>query len=177
MRLETTSSTVHRRGGNPGEKMVREMLEEQIVPERKDNQRGRGSGTPVRFRLGRKELRLGGNKREGGRERGEGGSIPTPPQGQVLLPGLLRRPPAVPDLCSCRTSLSAGPCADNREEARAQRERMGQEAVLMSGVQAPRNHQRQLLQSQTQHLPLPCSTCAHEVLLLLPFLPSRGRGH
>lgn len=35
MRLETTSSTVHRRGGNPGEKLVRGMLEKQSVHEGK----------------------------------------------------------------------------------------------------------------------------------------------
>jgi len=37
VRLGTTSSTIHRRGGNPGEKMVREMLEQPTVPEGKDD--------------------------------------------------------------------------------------------------------------------------------------------
>lgn len=54
------------------------MLEEQTVHEGKDEQRGRGSGTPLGFRLGRKELTLGGNKgeREGGRMQREGASLP-----------------------------------------------------------------------------------------------------
>lgn len=75
---------------------------------------GHGSGTIVEFRLWRKELTLGENKREeegeGGGVETEGGSFLARLQGQVLLSGVLRRPPAMPDLCSCRASLSASPC-------------------------------------------------------------------
>lgn len=94
--------TVPKRGGNPGEKTVREMLQEQAVLEGKDDQCECGSGTPLGFRSIRKELTLGGNKGEGRREDAEGGSILAPLQGQVLLSGILRRPPAMPDLYSFR---------------------------------------------------------------------------
>lgn len=43
--------------------------------------------------------------------------------------------------------------ARNGGEAQAQRGRMGQEVLLMSRVQAPRNHQTQR-ERETQHLPL-----------------------
>lgn len=73
-----------------------------------------GSGTILEFRLGRKELTLGGNKREeegeGGGVDAEGGSFLDPLQGQVLLSRVLRRPPAMPDLYSCTASFGASPC-------------------------------------------------------------------
>lgn len=76
--------------------------------------RGHGSGTILKFRLGRKELTLGENKREDEGEGGgmdtEGGSFLAPLQGQVLLSRVLSRPPAMPDLCSCRASFSVSPC-------------------------------------------------------------------
>lgn len=69
--------------------MVREMLEEQTVPEGKGDWPGHGCGTPLGFRLGRKELTLGGIKGEGGKKDAEGESILVPLQGQVLLSGIL----------------------------------------------------------------------------------------
>lgn len=74
---------------------------------------GHGFGTTLEFWLGRKELTLGENKREEEGEGGmdtEGGSFLAPLQWQVLFLRVLRRPPAIPDLCSCRASFSASPC-------------------------------------------------------------------
>lgn len=47
---------------------------------------------------------------EGGGMDTEGGSFLAPLQGQVLLSRVLSRPPAMPDLCSCRASFSVSPC-------------------------------------------------------------------
>lgn len=92
----------------------------------------------------RKKLLFAGNKELREREGGcRGKEHPCPTQGHVLLLGVLRRTLAVPDLCSHRASLSA----DNVPVLTMERKpKMGQEAVPMSGVRAPRNHQRQLLQ-------------------------------
>lgn len=75
---------------------------------------GHGSGAILEFSLGKNKLTLGGNKRE---EEGEGigvdiegGSFLAPLQGQVLFLRVLRRPPAMPDLCTCRALLSASSC-------------------------------------------------------------------
>lgn len=86
--------------------MVREMLEEQIVPEGKDNRCGCGSGTPLGFRLGKKELRLGRIKGEGEREDAEGGSILAPTaRASAALRG------SSGSLLLCQISAAAEPCS------------------------------------------------------------------
>lgn len=45
----------------------------------------------------------------------------------------------MPDLQSCRASLSAVSCTDDKEEAQTERGGMGQEAVPLLGVLAPGN--------------------------------------
>lgn len=64
---------------------------------------GHGSGAILEFSLGKNELTLGGNKKQEGEGIGvdtEGGSFLAPLQGQVLFLRVLRRPPAMPDLCT-----------------------------------------------------------------------------
>lgn len=144
------------------------------MPEGKDNWCGCGSGTPIGFRLGKKELRLGRIKGEGEREDAEGGSILTPTARASAALGGPQEASCCARFLQLQSLAQCWPCADNgEEESQAQRGRMGQEAVPTLGVPAPRNHQRQLLQRQTRHLPLPHST---HVCCCSSSHPA-GRGH
>lgn len=103
-----TSSTIPGRGGSGREGSERDVME-QTAPDGL-------SGVEVAVALpwasgwdGRSSQKEGGRGRS---EDAKGRSIPL--QGQALLSG---RPAAMLDLCSCRASLDAGPCADNRKEA------------------------------------------------------------
>lgn len=95
-----------------------------------------GSGTILEFRLGRKELTFGGNKREeegeGGRRRGRvsGGSFLAPLQGQVLLSGSSGGLPPCQIYAPAEPHSVLAP-ARNGEKAGAQMGRMGQEVLPM----------------------------------------------